>query len=239
MTRTDHTARSAVLTLRGVSKCYRTASGPLPVLRRASMELYAGDFCVISGPSGSGKSTLLNLVGCLDHPDDGQVCVDGVDVSQLADAQAAHLRNTKIGFVFQSFHLIPVLTAAENVAYPLFLRGVAKGRRLARARELLGRVGLGDFTNRVPAKLSGGQRQRVAIARALACEPRVILADEPTANLDRGTAGEVMDLLASLNAEDDVTLFIATHDPLVTERATRHFALQDGGVVEQEGRARA
>lgn len=227
-----------MLTLDNVSKSYRMADALLPVLSAADMELHGGDFAVVLGPSGSGKSTLLNIIGCLDSPDGGTVTIDGADVSELRDAEAARLRNTKIGFIFQSFHLIPILTAAENVAYPLFIQGVPRGERLRRARELLAKVGLGEFTERRPAKLSGGQCQRVAIARALACSPRLVLADEPTANLDRKTAGEIMELLTRLNQEEGITLFIATHDDMVSECAGRHFFLQDGKILERGGTER-
>ena len=224
-----------MITLEKVTKSYVAGNDQLNVLQDADLHLRKGEFSVIAGPSGSGKSTLLNLVGCLDQPDSGSVRVDDVDLAGLSDSQAARLRNLKIGFIFQSFHLIPVLSAAENVAYPLALQGVPERSRLQRAKELLTAVGLGDFVRQRPKRLSGGQQQRVAIARALATRPQIVLADEPTANLDRKTAHDIMDLLGSLNKNEAATFLIATHDLMVAEYASRRLRLEKGKIVDEGG----
>ncbi|MGQ4810167.1 ABC transporter ATP-binding protein YtrE [Candidatus Entotheonellaceae bacterium PAL068K] len=221
-----------MITLEQVSKSYATEAGPLVVLQQADLGLERGELSTIAGPSGSGKSTILHLLGGIDTPDTGQVWIGGVNVASLSDSAAAMLRNRTIGFIFQSFHLIPVLTAAENVAYPLVLRGVPLPQRRQRARDLLSRVGLGEFVNQRPNRLSGGQRQRVAIARSLACEPLIVLADEPTANLDRDTARDIMELLSRLNRQDGVTFLIATHDPMVEAFARRKLRIEHGKIVE-------
>ena len=202
------------------------------MLHEIDLEIEAGEFVVAAGPSGSGKSTLLNLIGGLDHPDTGTVRIDGVDLARRDDRTLAGLRNEKLGFVFQAFHLIPVLTAVENVAWPLHLKGMARRRRIARSRELLERVGLAGHMHRTPGRLSGGQRQRVAIARALACDPVIVLADEPTGNLDRSTAGEIMELFASLNRDGGVTFVLSTHDPMVVSCAGRCLSLLEGGITD-------
>ena len=219
-----------VISVHAVSKSYPSADTRLHVLRRVDLEIDAGEFVAAVGPSGSGKSTLLNLIGGLDRPDSGTVRIDGVDLGGRDDRTLAAIRNEKLGFVFQSFHLIPVLTAVENVAWPLVLRGTDRRRRVARATELLARVGLAGHMHRTPGRLSGGQRQRVAIARALACRPKIILADEPTGNLDRATAAGIMDLFASLNREDHVTFVVSTHDPMVVSYAGRRLHLADGEI---------
>ena len=221
-----------IIALRSVSKSYPSGGARLRVLRDIDLEIEAGEFVVAAGPSGSGKSTLLNLIGGLDHPDSGTVRIDGVDLARRDDRTLAGLRNEKLGFVFQSFHLIPVLTAVENVAWPLFLRGVKRRRRIARSRELLERVGLAGHMHRTPGRLSGGQRQRVAIARALACDPVIVLADEPTGNLDRSTAGEIMELFASLNRDGGVTFVLSTHDPMVVSCAGRCLSLLEGQIAD-------
>ena len=222
-----------IISLRAVSKSYPSADTRLQVLREVDLDVEEGEFAVVAGPSGSGKSTLLNLMGALDHPDSGAVRIDGVDLGGRSDRALANLRNEKLGFVFQSFHLIPVLTAVENVAWPLFLKGVERRRRVARSRELLARVGLAEHMHRTPGRLSGGQRQRVAIARALACEPKILLADEPTGNLDRNTALEIMDLFASLNRDGGVTFVFSTHDPTVVSYAGRRLSLAQGKVDDE------
>ena len=217
-----------IISLRSVTKSYPSADARLSVLRGIDLDIEAGEFVAAAGPSGSGKSTLLNLMGGLDRPDSGIVRLDGVDLGRYDDRTLAGVRNRKLGFVFQSFHLIPVLTAVENVAWPLFIKGVGRRRRVERARELLERVGLAEHMHRTPRRLSGGQRQRVAIARALACGPKIVLADEPTGNLDRKTALEIMDLFASLNRDGDVTFVLSTHDPKVASYAGRRLSLMDG-----------
>ena len=219
-----------IISLRSVSKSYSSAASRLLVLREVDLEIEAGEFVVAAGPSGSGKSTLLNLIGGLDRPDSGTVRIEGVDLGRHDDRALARLRNEKLGFVFQSFHLVPVLTATENVAWPLFLRGMERRRRVERSKELLARVGLADHMHRTPGRLSGGQCQRVAIARALACGPRIVLADEPTGNLDRRTALEIMELFASLNRDGGVTFVVSTHDPKVVSYAGRRLSLADGEI---------
>ena len=223
----------SIISLRSVSKSYPSADTRLRVLHAIDIEIEPGEFVVAAGPSGSGKSTLLNLIGGLDHPDSGTVRIEGVDLGRHDDRTLARLRNEKLGFVFQSFHLIPVLSAVENVAWPLFLKGTGRRRRVARSKELLARVGLADHMHRIPARLSGGQCQRVAIARALACGPRIVLADEPTGNLDRGTAVEIMELFASLNREGGVTFVLSTHDPKVVSYARRRLYLTEGTLGER------
>ena len=223
----------SIISLRSVSKSYPSADTRLRVLHAIDIEIEPGEFVVAAGPSGSGKSTLLNLIGGLDHPDSGTVRIEGVDLGRHDDRTLARLRNEKLGFVFQSFHLIPVLSAVENVAWPLFLKGMGRRRRVARSKELLARVGLADHMHRIPARLSGGQCQRVAIARALACGPRIVLADEPTGNLDRGTAVEIMELFASLNREGGVTFVLSTHDPKVVSYARRRLYLTEGTLGER------
>ena len=221
-----------IVSLRSVSKSYQSGGVRLRVLRDVDLEIEKGEFVVAAGPSGSGKSTLLNLIGGLDRPDAGTVRIDGVDLARRDDRTLAGLRNEKLGFVFQSFHLIPVLTAVENVAWPLVLKGVPRRRRIARSRELLERVGLAEHMHRTPRRLSGGQRQRVAIARALACDPMIILADEPTGNLDRSTALEIMELFASLNRDGGVTFVLSTHDPIVASYSRRRLSLLEGEIKD-------
>ena len=223
----------SIISLRSVSKSYPSADTRLRVLHAIDLEIDPGEFVVAAGPSGSGKSTLLNLIGGLDHPDSGTVRIEGVDLGRHDDRTLARLRNEKLGFVFQSFHLIPVLSAVENVAWPLFLEGMGRRRRVARSKELLARVGLAGHMHRIPARLSGGQCQRVAIARALACAPRIVLADEPTGNLDRSTAVEIMELFASLNRDDGVTFVLSTHDPKVVSYARRRLYLTEGTLGER------
>lgn len=226
-----------MISLKSVCKSYLSGDGQLQVLKQTDLNIKKADFAVVAGPSGSGKSTLLNLIGGLDSPDSGLIEIDGVELSRLSDSQQAGFRNRKIGFVFQSFHLIPVLTAAENVAWPLYIKGVNRKQRMARASELLSHLGLATHIDKQPAKLSGGQCQRVAIARALACEPQIVLADEPTANLDRKTSVEIMDLLCSLNKQSDVTFLFSTHDQMVAAYAERHLYLEDGKLIEHSADA--
>jgi putative ABC transport system ATP-binding protein len=200
----------------------------VPALRGVDISIERGEFLVLQGPSGSGKTTLINLLGLLDSPDRGRLLLDGRPVANLDEDALADLRRDRFGFVFQSFSLIPVLSAEENVAYPMALKGVSPGDCRGRARRLLERVGLGDKCGVRPDLLSGGQRQRVAIARALANEPEVVMADEPTAHLDSDTAGGVLDLMQELNTERGVAFVLATHDPRVVARARRVVTLRDG-----------
>ena len=216
------------ISLRSVCRTYASEAFSLTVLDQADLDIPDSTFAVICGPSGSGKSTLLNMIGALDRPDSGTITIAGTDIATLNERQLAKFRNETIGFVFQSFHLLPVLTAAENVAWPLFFQGVKRRDRMEIAREKLALVGLSEHADKLPGKLSGGQRQRVAIARALVCNPRIILADEPTANLDRKTAQGVLDLMSELNARHGVSFLCATHDNLVVDHAYQIISLNEG-----------
>jgi putative ABC transport system ATP-binding protein len=217
---------------RGLRKRYRLGDVVIEALRGASLEVERGEFVVVSGPSGSGKTSLLNLLGCLDEPDEGQVLFAGADLASMTPAEKTRLRRRQLGFVFQSFNLLPVLSAFENVEYPLWIDGVPRTERRRRAEEALAAVGLADRLNHRPDQLSGGERQRVSLARALVHDPLAILADEPTANLDSRTAAEVVDLLSRMNAERGTTFLFATHDPAIVSRAPRTIRLSDGVVVE-------
>jgi putative ABC transport system ATP-binding protein len=225
-------AGQPLLAARSVSKTYRLGAADVPAIRDVSIEFAPGEFVAIQGPSGSGKTTLLNLLGLLDRPDSGQVLVEGRDGTELSENERSDLRRDRFGFVFQTFNLIPVLSAEENVAYPVALTGVDAGARRARARELLAAVGLADKVRVRPDLLSGGQRQRVSIARAIAYRPTVVFAVEPTANLDSKTADEILDLMRALNEERGVAFLFATHDPRVVARARRVVSLRDGRIAE-------
>ena len=211
-----------------LTQTYLSGGRELTVLRDITFAAQAGEFLAVLGPSGSGKSTLLGLLAGLDRPRAGRVTLDGEDLGTLNEDGRARLRREKVGFVFQSFHLVPTLTARENVQVPLELRG-EDGR--ARAEELLGRVGLADRGHHYPAQLSGGEQQRVALARAFANRPRILFADEPTGNLDGATGGLVIDLMAELNRESGTTLVLVTHDPDLADRARRVIRLADGCLV--------
>jgi putative ABC transport system ATP-binding protein len=224
--------RPLLLSARSVSKSYRLGAAVVPAISNVSLDVRPGEFVAIQGPSGSGKTTLLNLLGLLDTPDQGEVLVDGVDAQDLSENDRSDLRRDRFGFVFQTFNLVPVLSAHENVAYPLALAGADAETRQARTLELLRAVGCEDKSDVRPDLLSGGQRQRVAIARALANRPRIVFADEPTANLDSKTADEILDLMRTLNEERDVAFLFATHDPRVVARARRIISLTDGRISE-------
>ncbi len=216
------------ISLKSVSKAYVSEAFSLTVLDEASLSLPQGAFAAVCGPSGSGKSTLLNLIGTLDPDYSGTIEVAGTDVATLPQRRMAQFRSRTIGFVFQSFHLLPVLTAAENVAWPLYFQGVPRRERMRIAREKLALVGLAENADKPPGRLSGGQRQRVAIARAMACNPAIILAGEPTGNLDRKTAETIIELMQELNTEHGVTFLCATHDPLVVDRARQVILIDEG-----------
>jgi putative ABC transport system ATP-binding protein len=223
----------------GLCRTYWLDKQPVTGVTDLDVDVWPGELTALEGPSGSGKTTLLNLLGLLDAPDSGSLLLDGADVHGLDERQRAAIRRDRFGFVFQTFNLIPVLTAVENVEYPMALCGVEKGERRARALALLGQVGLGEKANARPDLLSGGQRQRVAIARALANGPEVVFADEPTAALDSRTAGEILDLMVALNRERGVAFLFATHDHRVVERARRVLTLCDGRVVSDQDRGGA
>jgi len=210
-----------------VSKTYRLGQVAVPALQSVSFRVAAGEFVAVAGPSGSGKTTLLNLIGCLDRPTAGEIEIDGEPVSRLTSAQRADLRARKIGFIFQTFNLIPVLTAAENVEYPLLLRPRAPEQR-QRVQRTLEQVGLGDRAGHRPAELSGGQQQRVAIARALVGDPALVLADEPTANLDSQTGQAIIELMRRLNRESGTTFLFSTHDSRILTAADRVLEISDG-----------
>ncbi len=221
-----------ILAGKGLSKTYRLGRERVRALRGLDVNVSAGEFAAIEGPSGSGKTTLLNVLGLLDSSDSGTLRIDGEDTGPLPEPQRSAIRLRRFGFVFQTFNLIPVLTARENVEYPMALSGVAKARRQDAARDLLRSVGIAEKEGVRPDLLSGGQRQRVAIARALANSPEIVFADEPTANLDSHTAGEILDLMSRLNEVNGVAFLFATHDPRVVARAKRVLVLRDGEIVE-------
>jgi putative ABC transport system ATP-binding protein len=226
----------ALVEASGLERRYRLGRVEVPALRGVDFRLGRGEAVVVAGPSGSGKSTLINLLGCLDEPDKGRVSFEGRDLSRATAAEKTELRRRRLGFVFQSFHLIPVLSALENVDYPLLIDGVSGAERRARAEAALAAVGLADRLGHRPDQLSGGERQRVAIARALVHDPVLVLADEPTANLDSRTGAAVVELLAKLNAERGVSFLLATHDPAIMERAARVVRLADGRIVDDTAR---
>jgi putative ABC transport system ATP-binding protein len=217
-----------------LTKTYASGGRALPVLKNITFALPAGGFLAILGPSGSGKSTLLALLAGLERADGGTVVLDGHDLGRMSEDERARLRADKIGFVFQSFHLIPTLTARENVQVPLELRGEAGPAVRARADELLQRVGLGERGHHYPAQLSGGEQQRVALARAFSHRPRILFADEPTGNLDAASGARVIELMCELNRELGTTLVLVTHDDQLASRAHRILRLYDGRIVEDD-----
>lgn len=223
-----------MIRLEAVSKIYGSGEIEVRALDGLTVNIDAGDLVAVTGPSGSGKSTLLNLLGCLDRPTTGNYSLADRDVSQLDDDDLAAVRNRFIGFVFQSFNLLPRKTALDNVALPLVYANVPRDERLERAREQLEQVGLGDRTHHLPTQLSGGQNQRVAIARALVTRPKLILADEPTGNLDTHSSEEIMNVLIGLRAQGDLTVVIVTHDPTVAERCARRIQIVDGRIANDE-----
>jgi putative ABC transport system ATP-binding protein len=213
-----------------VEKTFVTGKLEVPALRGLSMDVHGGDFLALVGPSGSGKTTLLNLFGALDRPSRGEVEVLGKKLSTLGKGERARLRLEKLGFVFQAYNLVPVLTAAENVEFVLELQGASAAARRTRALEILGDLGLGELADRKPNELSGGQQQRVAVARAVASRPALVLADEPTANLDTKSAEQLMELMERLHREHGTTFVFSTHDPRIVAHATRVVTLVDGKI---------
>jgi putative ABC transport system ATP-binding protein len=224
-----------VYDLRNVSKTYELGGREVHAVRDVSMTIAAGEFVAVAGPSGSGKTTLLQLLGALDRPTSGQILFEGRDVARLRDVELGKLRLNAFGFVFQQFNLIPTLTAAQNVEVALAPRGVRADDRQATVLRLLDTVGLSERAVHVPGRLSGGEQQRVAIARALANEPHVLLADEPTGNLDSSTGAEIMDLLLSLSADDGRTVLVVTHDTEIAGRAERVLRMHDGRLLSPLG----
>ncbi len=224
-----------MIELSQVSRIFTVGDQQVAALRDIDLKIEAGDYVSIMGPSGSGKSTLLNLIGLLDRPTSGTYRLDGGDVTDLSDEQQARVRSEKIGFVFQAFHLVPRLTAAMNIELPLILAGHPAAERKARVAQLLENYGLADRADHRPDQLSGGQRQRVAIARATSMHPAVLLADEPTGNLDQATGREVMNLLEELVGQG-VALILVTHDPVIGGRAKRQVRMVDGRITGEPGR---
>jgi putative ABC transport system ATP-binding protein len=220
----------SVIEIKELTKTYNENTVPVHAVRGIDLNIEEGEFSAIIGPSGSGKTTFLNMIGGLDMPTSGSVKIDNKDISGLSSKQLINFRLNHIGFVFQAYNLIPVLTAAENVSFIMELQGVSKSERMKRAKDLLEQVGIGDKFNRRPKELSGGEQQRVAVARALASKPKFILADEPTANLDSKSTGDLLDMMAELNQNLNITFLFATHDQRVMERARRIITLTDGKI---------
>jgi putative ABC transport system ATP-binding protein len=220
----------AVIRMRGITKVYDTGKVRVEALRGVDLDIHPGEFVAIVGPSGSGKSTLMNLLGCLDTPSGGSYTLRGREVGGLSRDDLAAIRNEHVGFVFQNFNLLPQITAYENVELPMLFGSVPKARRRERVREVLERVGLGDRMEHRPTELSGGQMQRVAIARALAMEPSILLADEPTGNLDTSSGGDIMGIFEELWRQGR-TVLVITHDPALAKRAARVVEVRDGSVV--------
>ena len=225
-----------IIDAHNVSRVYNPDTVPIYAVNNVHLHLEKGDFTALVGPSGSGKTTLLNILGGLDKPDTGQVFVSGIDITSLSGNRLIDFRLHNIGFIFQSFNLIPVLTARENIEFILLLQNVGKMERNERVNQLLQEVGLSDKADSRPAELSGGQQQRVAVARALASKPRFILADEPTANLDSKSAAKLLNIMAKLNREEDMTFIFSTHDQRVIERARRVITLVDGKIESDTAR---
>jgi len=229
-------SNNALIQTIDLHKTYFTEALETPALRGVSVELHKGEFTAVAGPSGSGKSTLLHLLGGLDRPTEGDILLEGVAMSTLSKDQLAKLRLTNIGFVFQAYNLIPVLTVLENTAFVLELQGVLKAERIKRARKILGELGIEEYADQYPNRISGGQQQRVAVARAVVGEPSIVLADEPTANLDTSMSHDLIDLMRRLNSEKGATFFFATHDNRLLDRVSRLITLVDGKVANDEFR---
>jgi len=230
--------REPVIRLEDAKKIYKMGAVEVPALRGATMSVFPGEFVAIMGPSGSGKSTLMNLVGALDTPTSGRVFLENQDIAKLSESDLAEVRGRKIGFVFQKFNLITSLSALENVVLPTMFQGVSSSERTARATQILQRVGLGHRINHKPTELSGGEQQRVAIARALVVQPDVVLADEPTGNLDSVSGHEIMALLEELHEKENKTIVMVTHDANVAEFAERIILIRDGMVVGEKNGSR-
>ena len=225
---------SEIVRVSGVRKVYSDNGVPVDALRGINMTVLPGDFSVIAGPSGSGKTTLLNIIGTLDKPTEGVVYLDGEDVASKTRRQLADIRLRKIGFVFQAYNLNPVLSALENVEFTMMLRGIEAAERKRKSLAILEELRIGDLAKKRPNEMSGGQQQRVAIARAISNEPRLVLADEPTANLDSDTAARLLELMERLNHEDGITFVFSSHDPQVIGRAHRLLILRDGQIVDDK-----
>ena len=227
----------SIVTCQNVTKTYRQGKVEVTALQSVNLDVKAGGFVALAGPSGSGKTTLLNLIGGLDRPDDGRILVNGNDYGQLNDAQMAELRLHHIGFVFQAYNLIPVLSAVENVEYVMQLQGIPPKERRQRAIQILDEVGLNEKYHRRPAELSGGQQQRVAVARAIVSNPSIVLADEPTANLDSKTGEGLLELMREMNTQRGVTFIFSTHDSMVMDYAQRVVIIKDGHINDDQVKA--
>lgn len=223
-----------VIDIKNVHKIYNDSEVEVHAVNNVNLEFEAGEFAAIVGPSGSGKTTLLNMLGGLDNPSSGEIIIGGEEISQLKGSKLIDFRLHNIGFVFQSYNLIPVLTAKENVEFIMQMQGVPAKERTKRTIELLESVGLGERTDSRPARLSGGQQQRVAVARALASKPKFVLADEPTANLDSTSTENLLDIMEKLNREENITFIFSTHDARVVKKARRVITIEDGKVISDE-----
>ncbi len=224
-------ASPLIIKMQGINKSFQLGEVKQQALKNLDLEIHAGEFTALIGASGSGKSTLLNIIGCIDKPDSGQILIDGREVSALSEVEKGRIRNQKIGFVFQSFNLIPVLTAFENIELPLLIQpDLSPAERKVRVEKVLNDVHIKDFRNHYPDRLSGGQRQRVAIARALVTQPKIILADEPTANLDSKTTHIIIDLMLELNQTHKTTFFFCSHDEKLIGRVDRVIRILDGSI---------
>ncbi|MCP4178283.1 MAG: ABC transporter ATP-binding protein [bacterium] len=223
-----------IIEIKNLHKIYNSSEVKVHAVRGINLSFEQGEFTAVVGPSGSGKTTFLNMVGGLDNPTEGEILIDGINVGELKASQLTDFRMKNIGFVFQAYNLIPVLTAKENVEFIMHLQGTSKKERDERAIELLKSVGLGERINSRPSKLSGGQQQRVAVARALASKPKFILADEPTANLDSASTNNLLDIMERLNKEENITFIFSTHDARVVKKARRVITVDDGQVVKDE-----
>lgn len=224
----------SVIQVENLSKIYRLGKVSIPALRGISFNVTKGEFLVVMGPSGSGKTTLLNLMGAIDKPTSGRISIDGRDITTLSEGELTKLRRHKIGFIFQFYNLIPALTAQENIELPMLTAGVSRKDAPKRASQLLEMVGLGERVGHFPDELSGGEQQRVAIARALANRPSVILADEPTGDLDTKTGMEVVQILYDTSKKENATVIVVTHDPMIAERASRILHMRDGQIVGEK-----
>jgi len=223
-----------IIRTEALEKIYQDNSVPVHALRGIDLTVTRGEFTVIAGPSGSGKTTLLNLIGALDRPTSGKVYLEGNDLSQKKKKELAAIRLYKIGFVFQAYNLIPVLTALENIEFTMMLCGIPEGERKERAMALMEELGIADLAHKRPTEMSGGQQQRVAVARAIVNNPSIVLADEPTANLDSVTAGKLLDLMEEMNRKRNITFIFSSHDNKVIERARRLIWLRDGQIEREE-----
>jgi len=226
-----------VIVTKTVTKIYEDNGIPVPALRGIDLTIKSGEFTAIVGPSGSGKTTFLNIISGLDDPTEGEVWLAGKKLSSMSGSELSDFRRDHIGFIFQAYNLIPVLTVEENVEYIMLLQGVGKAERHRRVEKILAELGIEGFAHRLPTKLSGGQQQRVAVARAMVAQPSLILADEPTANLDSKTGGELLDMMRELNEESGITFVFSTHDVQIMERARRLVTLKDGLIHTDETRS--